>query len=236
MKFLDKFKIERKVFDKRTLFAIYKLMNKGVLKRIESIVKEGKESIICAAKGQKENFVAVKIYRTLHCDFKNMWNYLINDPRFKRIKKDRFSIVVAWAKREYKNLKIASKNKVNCPKPIAVYENILVMEFIGKLDAPAPRLVDIRVEEPEKIYGLILEEMEKLAKAKLIHSDLSPFNILMHDKPYLIDFSQAVTSAHPLAKNFLERDCKNINNYFKKLGVKVEEKLFEKLSKKMGLE
>lgn len=235
MKFLEEFKVERKVFDKRTLFAIYKLMNKRILKSVESIVKEGKESIVCVGKDFENNLVAIKIYRTLHCDFKKMWKYLVSDPRFKRIKKDRFAIVINWAKREYKNLKKAKEKNVNCPKPLAVYENILVMEFIGNGFTPAPRLIDIKFDNAEKIYQQIIQEMEKLASAKIIHSDLSPYNILLKDRVYLIDFSQAVTTAHPLALDFLERDCKNINEHFEKFGVKIDEKLFERLRERYEL-
>lgn len=235
MKFLEEFKVERKVFDKRTLFAIYKLMNKRILKSVESIVKEGKESIVCVGKDFENNLVAIKIYRTLHCDFKKMWKYLISDPRFKRIKKDRFAIVINWAKREYKNLKKVKEKNVNCPKPLAVYENILVMEFIGNGFTPAPRLIDIKFDNPEKIYQQIIQEMEKLASTKIIHSDLSPYNILLKDRVYLIDFSQAVTTAHPLALDFLKRDCKNINEHFEKFGVKIDEKLFERLRERYEL-
>jgi serine/threonine-protein kinase RIO1 len=38
---------------------------------------------------------------------------------------------------------------------------------------------------------------------------------------------------HPLAKDFLRRDIKNINSYFKKFGVKIkqDEKIFNDLIK-----
>jgi RIO kinase 1 len=229
---LEKFKIERKVFERRTIFAILKLMNKKILKSVESVVKEGKESVVCAGKSYEDENVAIKIYRTLHCDFKNMWKYLIADPRFRRVRKDRFSIVKSWARREYKNLKRAFENKVNCPKPIIVHENILVMSFIGENFTPAPRLIDVKINNPNKIYKQVVRNMKKLVMARLIHSDLSAFNILLHNnKPYFIDLSQAVTFAHPLALNFLERDCNNINNYFRKLGVEINENLFESLRK-----
>ena len=71
-------------------------------------------------------------------------------------------------------------------------------------------------------------------KAGLIHSDLSAFNVLIWKKPYLIDFSQAVPLEHVLAKEFLKRDIRNINLYFKKIGIKVkdEEEILKKLEVK----
>jgi len=57
-------------------------------------------------------------------------------------------------------------------------------------------------------------------KAKLVHGDLSEFNILYHNqKPVVIDISQAVSIHHPKAEVFLARDIKNIFKYFDKLGI-----------------
>lgn len=224
LEFFENFKIERKVFDRRTILAILKLMNKGYVKVVESLIKEGKESCVLSGKDKKGNWIAIKVYRTEYCDFKNMWKYLISDPRFSGIKKDRRSVVYAWCKREFKNLKLASDLGISCPKPIAFFENVLVMKFIGKNGNPAPRLIDISLssKEAQSIYESIIEEVKKLFKAKLVHSDLSAFNILLFEKPYLIDFSQAVTLSHPLAEEFLKRDLKNISSYFKKIGIPVK--------------
>lgn len=233
---VKEFKIEKKVFDDRTLFAIYKLMLKGVIRSVESMVKEGKESLVLSGKDKKENWLALKIYRTKHCDFKSMWKYLITDHRFSGIKKSRRAIVYNWCKREFKNLKIAYGTKVSCPKPIAFYENVLVTEFIGEDGKPAPTLVDVTLslKDAQYLYKLVLNEIKKLYKAGLIHADLSGWNILLHKgKIFLFDLSQAVTLKHPFAKKFLKRDLKNINSYFKRFGVKVkfEEDFLNSLSK-----
>ena len=219
------FKIERKVFDERTLFAIYKLMLKGSIRSVESLIKEGKESVVISGKDRRNKWIAIKVYRTEHCDFRNMWKYLISDPRFFSVKKSRRNVVYNWCKREFKNLKLAFKGKVNCPKPIDFYENVLVMSFIGSRGIPAPRLVDLDFEKFEMdeirfIHSEVMKEFEKLSKIGLVHSDLSEYNILLYrGKPYLIDFSQAVTKKHPLFHEFLERDRRNINLFFKKFGL-----------------
>ncbi len=228
-------KVERKVFDEATLFAIYKLITRGVIRTVESLLKEGKESLILSALDGNDRWYALKVYRTYHCDFKSMWKYLIGDPRFSNIKKSRRSVILAWCRREFRNLKIAHEHGITCPKPVDFYENVLVMEFIGEEGEPAPRLIDVeRILDKEvasKLYEMIMEDVEKLVnEAELVHTDLSPYNILVWDKPYIIDFSQAVPLEHPLAKDFLSKDVKNINRFFRKFGVEVREVKCDRLS------
>ena len=66
--------------------------------------------------------------------------------------------------------------------------------------------------------------MKKLLSANLVHADLSQFNILNHnDLPVFIDFSQSTTKDSLRAREYLERDLKNVNNFFKKIGLKEKE-------------
>jgi RIO kinase 1 len=55
-------------------------------------------------------------------------------------------------------------------------------------------------------------------KCKLIHADLSEFNLLIDSKKqlYVIDVSQSVEQAHPNALEFLRMDCRNVTDYFAK--------------------
>jgi RIO kinase 1 len=72
-------------------------------------------------------------------------------------------------------------------------------------------------------------------KSNLIHSDLSPFNILFNDdNPILIDLGQAVLKDHPQAVSFLHRDIKTMQKFFNrfKIDVPSEEMLFQMITKK----
>ena len=54
-------------------------------------------------------------------------------------------------------------------------------------------------------------------KCRLIHADLSEYNMLWHDgNIYFIDVSQAVEPIHPQGLEFLLRDCSNVCNFFSK--------------------
>ncbi len=79
----------------------------------------------------------------------------------------------------------------------------------------------------------IIEEMKKMHKAKLVHGDLSEYNILVWEgKPYIIDVAQAVPLDHPLADELMLRDLKNMVRVFKKLGVDISPK---ELAKEIGV-
>ena len=226
----ERFKVSSGIFDERTLMNVYSLLNKGVIDSVESVVKEGKEA--CVLAGIKNGkWVAIKVYRTLACDYKRMWKYLVSDPRFDRVKKDRFAIVFTWAKREYKNLKKAFEKGVSCPRPFFVYENILGMEFIGKDGIPAPQLKDVEEADFEKLYEKTIEYIIKLYRHDMIHADLSEYNILVYDdEPVFIDFGQAVNTRHPNAFEFLMRDIRNVNRFFGAIGIEIydENDIFEK--------
>ena len=230
--YYKEFKIVHGVFDEHTVLVLYRLLNKTKI-RVESLVKEGKESVILSGLTPEKKWVAIKVYRTEGCEFKKMWKYLIGDPRFKGLKKKKRTIVNLWCKREFKNLKIAVKAGVNCPEPITSRENILIMGFIGENGIPAPRLIDVIIEDARPIYKEVIKDLKKLTKSGIVHGDLSAYNILLWGKPYFIDFSHGTTVDNQMALELLKRDVKNINSYFSKLNLHLKhpERLYEELKK-----
>ena len=212
------------VFDQSTLLTIYELLNRGVINRLYGVVRAGKESRVYRGVDPKGRDLAVKIYLTTSAEFrKGMMPYIQDDPRFLRARQDTKSLIYAWALREFKNLQKAYKVGVRVPKPIAVNKNVLVMEFIGNNGVPAPLLKDEPPKKPIQTYNHILKYVKQLyQKADLVHADLSEYNIMIwKNQPVIFDISQAVTSKHPMAHSFLQRDIANVNNYFKKLGCRI---------------
>ena len=56
---------------------------------------------------------------------------------------------------------------------------------------------------------------------KLVHADLSEYNILYHAKSlFVIDVSQSVEHDHPHAFDFLRKDINNVEEYFSRRGVR----------------
>jgi RIO kinase 1 len=212
------------VFDQATRMVIYSFLNSGVLYEVHGVVNAGKEARVYWGKNKEGKELAVKIYLTASAEFKKgMLKYIEGDYRFKGVKHDTRSLIFAWAQKEFRNLEQASRAKVRVPKPVAVKDNVLVMEFIGMDGVNAPSLKEQLPSNPEKVYNTVLTYLGRLyRKAELVHGDLSEYNIMMwKGNPVIFDVSQAVPTSHPMAKFFLQRDLANVNRFFSRLGVKV---------------
>lgn len=208
------------------------LLNTGQLKELQGALKSGKESRIYHGIDPKGRDVAVKIYLTSSAIFRHgRLKYIRGDPRFRDVPHDTRSLIDQWALKEFKNLELAKEAEIAVPAAIHVEKNVLLMEFIGKKGVPAPHLRDVPLQAAESWYDKIVEMLKDLYdKAKLVHGDVSEYNILVPDGyPVLIDFAQAVTTEHPEAMEFLRRDIENLNNYFK--GLKVRTRTFGRIFK-----
>ena len=230
----EEYEALEEVFDKPTLMTIYELMNKGWIDEIYGAVKAGKESKLYWGRHPDGTELAIKIYLTVTAEFrKGMLTYIAGDPRFERFRKNPRSIIYLWARKEYRNLTEAYKAKVRVPKPYTVKNNVLLMEFIGKDGVSAPLLREVRLSNPEQIYEQLLLYIERLyVKAKMVHGDLSEYNVMIWaDEPVIFDVSQAVSIEHPNADQFLLRDIERINHYFERLGIDIHpsEEVFRRI-------
>ena len=218
--------IESEVFDRSVLKALAQLMDKKIIRKMEFPISKGKEAYVFRAVGgenAEDHFLAVKIYMIETSDFNHMQDYIRGDPRFVGIKKNKRDIVYAWAKKEFRNLKICEEAGVHVPSPYYFHSNVFVMKFIGDEDSPAPLLKDVGPPDPEKNFKQIVKDMKKMYRAGLVHADMSEFNILVWEgELVIIDIGQGVSLEHPMANSFLERDVENILKYFSKFGIKKE--------------
>jgi len=207
------------VFDKQALITLSRLARKGEITLLKSVVKQGKEAnVFHGLKGRRE--IAVKIYSIEAAEFRNMSKYIMGDPRFTNTK-NRRQFIYQWAQKEFKNLSRVH-DVVRCPEPIAFLNNVLVMEFIGKKGACAPKIKDMKIENPQEYLDVILVYVKALYSKGVVHGDLSEYNILDFHGPVLIDFSTGVLLEHPLAMELLERDLHNVLKFFERYGVEKE--------------
>jgi RIO kinase 1 len=220
----DALKVRSDVFDEVTLIALYKLVHKKLISVIGGPISTGKEANVFYGEHDGRG-IAIKIYRIRTANFKAMTEYLAGDRRFANVRGSRKGIVFAWTKKEYSNLARAHDAGIPVPEPLAFDRNILLMEFLGCGEAPYPQLRNAEIEDYGAVYRQVLDYVERLYReARLIHADLSEYNILYHEKPYLIDMGQAVTLDHPRAPAFLIRDIRNLNRYFSRYCDVLDEK------------
>ena len=151
------------------------ILDAGLATEVERLISGGKEADVYLARyrGAPLAVKAFRLYRTSH-------------RGGRAIKVD----TMAWiAAREFEMLHRAWKGGARVPTPARRVENLLAMRYLGDEEGPAPRLKDVRVERPQEFLDGILADIEKLADVGLVHGDMSPYNVLVHDgKPWFIDF------------------------------------------------
>jgi RIO kinase 1 len=225
-------KVFEEVFDRRTLFVLQLMMNKGAFSYLNGVISSGKESRVYWGIKEDGSSVAVKIYLVSSSDFKRRLQYIMGDPRFRKIRRDSRGIAETWARKEYTNLVQAFEAGVPVPKPESFQGNVLVTQFIGENGLRAQTLQESS-EITKADYNGVLDATNLLSsKAKLVHADLSEYNIFkFQGRIILFDFGSAVSLEHPAALEFLRRDLENVNRFFSKAGVKTVEEM--KIMKKI---
>lgn len=233
--------------DPRVRTHISKAINNQLIERCNGVVKEGKEALVYHAEKGLESFgydVAIKVFKRMQ-DFQSRGDYVDGDPRYGknsfRNAGNREQIEI-WTEKEFKNLVRANRAGVPVPSPLYHKENVLFMRFLGTNGWPAPQLRELQLRRGsnrwETLYWQVLDAVKLLyQRARLVHGDLSEYNILVVPcdlvenssgvnnssgeelQAVLIDFGQAVDTQHPESMGFLQRDLDRILSFFSRQGV-----------------
>ena len=220
----DQRKTYDEVFDQTTLLAVYKLISDGTIATVDYPVSTGKEGNVFHATTAKGG-AALKIYRVNNATFRSLAEYLEGDPRFKKIGRTFREMVGVWAQKEYKNLRRMRDAGVRVPEPLAVHQNCLLMEYVGDDTMPARVIREVVLEDPVATFEDVVGSMAAMRKAKLVHGDLSEYNLLWWGgQAWVIDCAQGVPLDHPRSDEWFKRDVANIARYFSRLGVDTDAK------------
>ncbi|KAL4069948.1 RIO1 family-domain-containing protein [Scleroderma yunnanense] len=214
------------VLDPRTRLILFKMIGHGSIQEVNGCVSTGKEANVYHALTPDNKHLALKIYKTSILVFKDRDRYVTGEYRFRRgYSRNPRKMVRLWAEKEMRNLKRLFVAGIYCPEPVEVKENVLIMKFLGDKEGWAsPRLKDAEIpssEYPSLYQELVFNMRRMYHQCKLVHADLSEYNIIYHDTHlYIIDVSQSVEHDHPSAFDFLRKDIKNVEEYFGRFGVK----------------
>ncbi|XP_076801428.1 serine/threonine-protein kinase RIO1-like [Clavelina lepadiformis] len=221
----DRATIEQ-VLDPRTRIILFKMLSRNVVAEVNGVISTGKEANVYHATTVCGEHRAIKIYKTSILTFKDRDRYVTGEFRFRRgyCKGNPRKMVATWAEKETRNLTRLSNAGISCPKPHLLRGHVLVMEFIGNDGWPAPLLKDSKDLTNSKYRELYLECILMIRRmfhdCKLVHADLSEYNLLYHKEHLVvIDVSQSVEHDHPRALDFLRKDCTNVNDFFRRKGV-----------------
>ncbi|XP_017382238.1 serine/threonine-protein kinase RIO1 [Cebus imitator] len=215
------------VLDPRTRMILFKMLTRGIITEINGCISTGKEANVYHASTANGESRAIKIYKTSILVFKDRDKYVSGEFRFRHgyCKGNPRKMVKTWAEKEMRNLIRLNTAEIPCPEPIMLRSHVLVMSFIGKDDMPAPLLKNVQLSESKarELYLQVIQYMRRMYQdARLVHADLSEFNMLYHGGGvYVIDVSQSVEHDHPHALEFLRKDCANVNDFFMKHSVAV---------------
>ncbi|KAJ2816699.1 Serine/threonine-protein kinase rio1, partial [Coemansia sp. 'formosensis'] len=213
------------VLDPRTRIILFKLLNQGIVYEVHGCISTGKEANVYHAVTESGEHRAIKIYKTSILIFKDRDRYVTGEYRFRHgySRHNPRKMVRLWAEKEMRNLKRLNAAGIPSPSPVILRQHVLVMEFLGTPEGWAyPRLKDAVIPPnrfPALYYQLVRDMRVMYAVCKLVHADLSEYNILYHGKRlYIIDVSQSVEHDHPHALDFLRHDCNNVTEFFRKRG------------------
>lgn len=198
------------------------ILSSGLATEVVGLISAGKEADVYLA-GYNGAPIAVKCYRLYRTSHRG------GGP----IKLD----AMGWkAAKEYEMTFQAFRGGALVPAPARRVENMFSMRYLGDDSGPAPRLSDMSLEDPEDFLGMVISGVEALAKAGVVHTDLSPFNILVYSgRPWFIDLSEALrvdrTGDSPWitltkANDALSSGMRALAKYFKRQGVEFEYEQF----------
>lgn len=133
------------------------------------------------------------------------------------------TVHTSWLEHEFRALEHLRAAGCDVPRPVAVGENTILMEYIGDPDRPAPTLHEVRlaVREARALFDRLVENLEKMLAAERVHGDLSAYNVLYWEGAItIIDLPQAVNPYQNRdAWDIFRRDVTRLCQYFQRYGL-----------------
>ena len=217
-------------------------------------VAQGKEASVYCCRGGSESpyeFVAAKVYRP------RKFRHLRNDGVYRhgramydhdgRVREGKGVRAIntrsrygrhlrqrSWVEHEFRALQVLGHAGVVVPNPLAVTEQVILMEFVGDGDQPARPLnrVALREDAVSDAWEQVVRGIRLAWNSDLVHGDLSPYNLLYCEgRVTFIDWPQVANRwQNPWALELLARDLDRVEQYFSALGVECATgELFEEL-------
>ncbi|XP_021077101.1 serine/threonine-protein kinase RIO2 [Mus pahari] len=192
--------------------ALKTLSSRQVVESVGNQMGVGKESDIYIVANEEGQQFALKLHRLGRTSFRNLKNK--RDYHKHRHNVSWLYLSRLSAMKEFAYMKALYERKFPVPKPIDYNRHAVIMELINGYPLCQIR----RVEDPASVYDEAMELIVKLGNHGLIHGDFNEFNLMLDkdDHITMIDFPQMVSTSHPNAEWYFDRDVKCIREFFMK--------------------
>ncbi|KAF7660158.1 hypothetical protein LDENG_00286780 [Lucifuga dentata] len=192
--------------------ALKTLCSREVLISVGNQMGVGKESDIYIVASPKGEQYALKLHRLGRTSFRN----LKNKRDYHRHRKNMSWLYLSRlsAMKEFAYMKALYDRGFPVPKPVDYNRHAVVMELINGY----PLCQVHELQDPPALYNEFMELIVKLANHGLIHGDFNEFNLMLDDQDHItmIDFPQMVSTSHPNAEWYFDRDVKCVRDFFAK--------------------
>ena len=133
------------------------------------------------------------------------------------------TVHTSWLEHEYQALQLLHSAGCDVPRPVAVGENTILMEYIGERDQPAPTLHEVRLpaHQARPLFDRLVANLELMLSVERVHGDLSAFNVLYwQGAVWIIDLPQVVDPyQNQDAWDIFQRDVTRLCQYFQRYGL-----------------
>lgn len=205
--------------------ALKTLCSQGLVNSVGNQIGVGKESDIYVAANEEGRDLVLKISRLGRVCFRKLKEK--RDYHKHRNKASWLYLSRLAAVKEFAFMKALHDRGFPVPEPVGFNRHCILMELIN--GHPLCHVHDL--EDPAQLYDQLMDLLIKLGNCGLIHGDFNEFNLMLNaeDKPTLIDFPQMMSTSHPNAEWYFDRDVNCVREFFKKR-FGYESELFPKFS------
>jgi RIO kinase 1 len=202
------------------------LIEDGVIDEVIRSLKSGKEAAVYIVRA-KAALRCAKVYKNMsQRSFQKRAQYQegrqVRGSRQTRAIGKRSRFGRKEEESEWKNTEVNALYQlmaagVRVPKPYGYFDGVLLMELVVDAEGnSALSLSDIEftAEDARECHRLLMQQVQLMLCAGLIHGDLSQYNVLIdQDGPVVIDLPQAVNAAgNNSARTMLLRDVENLTD------------------------
>ncbi|KAH9638056.1 hypothetical protein HF086_014917 [Spodoptera exigua] len=192
--------------------ALKALTNRKVIASFGNQIGVGKESNIYTVADEDRNPLCLKLHRLGRTCFRNIKDK--RDYHAHRNKASWLYLSRISATKEFAYMKALYDRDFPVPKPIDFNRHCVVMQLV----TGGPLTHVSSVEDPEALYDELMNLIVRLGNCGVIHGDFNEFNIMIDEDnhPVIIDFPQMVSTSHPNAELYFDRDVRCVREFFKK--------------------